>query len=46
MLRKVVRIVGLVGILLSSVAVSATPAGYEVSFPKGFRDWFVVNSMS
>ena len=45
MLRKVVRIVGLVGILLSSVAVSATPAGYEVSFPKGFRDWFVVNSM-
>jgi hypothetical protein len=45
MLRKVVRIVGLVGILLSSVAVSATPAGYEVSFPNGFRDWFVVNSM-
>jgi hypothetical protein len=45
MLRKLVRIVGLVGILLPLAAVSAVPAGYEVAFPNGFRDWFVVNSM-
>jgi Cytochrome P460 len=45
MLGKLVRIASLVGILLPLAAVSATPAGYEVSFPNGFRDWFVVNSM-
>ena len=45
MLRKLVRILGLVGILLPLAAVSATPAGYEVQFPNGFRDWFAVNSM-
>jgi hypothetical protein len=45
MLRKLVRILGLVGILLPLAAVSAVPAGYEVAFPNGFRDWFVVNSM-
>jgi hypothetical protein len=45
MLRRLLRIVGLVGILLPLAAVSAIPAGYEVPFPNGFRDWFAVNSM-
>jgi hypothetical protein len=45
MLRKRVGIPGIVGILLSLGAVSAIPAGDEVAFPNGFRDWFAVNSM-
>jgi hypothetical protein len=45
MLRKRVGILGIVGILLSLGAVSAIPAGDEVAFPNGFRDWFAVNSM-
>jgi hypothetical protein len=45
MLRKLVRILGLVGILLPLAAVSAAPTDYEVQFPNGFRNWFAVNSM-
>jgi hypothetical protein len=45
MLRKLVGIFGLAGVLMSLAAASATPAGDEVAFPNGFRDWFVVNSM-
>jgi hypothetical protein len=45
MLRNLVGILGLAGILLSLGAVSAIPAGDEVAFPNGFRDWFAVNSM-
>jgi hypothetical protein len=45
MLRNLVGILGLAGVLLSLGAVSAIPAGDEVAFPNGFRDWFAVNSM-
>jgi hypothetical protein len=45
MMRKLVRILGFAGILISLSAVSAKPAGDDVPFPDGFRDWFVVNSM-
>jgi hypothetical protein len=38
-------VLALAGILMSSGARSAMPAD-EVAFPKGFRDWFVVNSMT
>jgi Cytochrome P460 len=42
MQRTLVGILGLSGVLLLG---AAKPAGDEVSFPKGFRDWFGVNSM-
>ena len=45
MQRKLLRILGIAGVLMSLGAVSAAPAGDEVPFPNGFRDWFVVNSM-
>ena len=46
MVRKLVGILGLAGIFVSLGAVSAKPAGDDVPFPNGFRDWFVVNSMT
>jgi hypothetical protein len=45
MLKKNMAILGLVGVSLSLSALSARPAGDDVPFPNGFRDWFVVNSM-
>jgi hypothetical protein len=33
------------GTLMLLGAVAAQPVGYDVPFPSGFRDWFVVNSM-
>jgi hypothetical protein len=42
---KLVRVLGLAGILLSFGALSATSAEDTVPFPNGFKDWFVVNSM-
>ena len=45
MLWSFAGVLVLAGILMSSGARSATPAD-EVAFPKGFRDWFVVNSMT
>lgn len=43
-LRNLAGVLGLGGVLMSFGALSATSAGDEVPFPKGFRDWFVVNS--
>jgi len=45
MQRKLVGIVGIATTLMLLGAVTAQTAGYDVPFPKGFRDWFVVNSM-
>jgi hypothetical protein len=45
MLQKTFRAFALAGVLLSWSTVFAKPAGNEVAFPTGFRDWFVVNSM-
>ncbi len=45
MKQKLRSILGIAGILLLLGTVSAQPAGQDVPFPKGFRDWFVVNSM-
>jgi Cytochrome P460 len=45
MQRKLLSTVRLVGILIPLVALSAQTAGDDVPFPKGFRDWFAVNSM-
>ena len=45
MQRKLLRAVRLVGTLIPLVALSAQTAGDDVPFPKGFRDWFAVNSM-
>jgi Cytochrome P460 len=45
MWRKSLTMLGLAGVLVLLGAVSAQPAGYDVSFPDGFRDWFAVNSM-
>jgi hypothetical protein len=45
MFRKPLRILTLTGFLLSLGAVFAKPAGSDVPFPNGFRNWFVVNSM-
>jgi hypothetical protein len=45
MRRSLAVVLGLAGILVLPAAHSATPAD-EVAFPKGFRDWFVVNSMT
>jgi hypothetical protein len=42
---KLVRVLGLTGILLSFGALSATSAEDMAPFPNGFRDWFAVNSM-
>jgi hypothetical protein len=42
---KFVGILSLTAILTSFGAISGKPAGDEVAFPNGFRDWFVVNSM-
>jgi hypothetical protein len=44
-LRKLLRTSSLIGILVSLGAISAIPAGDDVPFPTGFRDWFAVNSM-
>ncbi len=46
MLCKLAEVLGTVGILMSLGALSAQSAADEVPFPKGFRDWFVVNSMT
>jgi hypothetical protein len=46
MLRKFVVVLGSAGALMLFSALSAASAGDEVPFPNGFRDWFVVNSMS
>ena len=45
MLRKLLRASSLIGILVSLGAISTIPAGDDVPFPTGFRDWFAVNSM-
>lgn len=45
MLCKLLRTSGLIGILMSLGAISTIPAGDDVPFPTGFRDWFAVNSM-
>jgi hypothetical protein len=45
MQRKLLIILGVAGILISSAVVSAKSAGDDVPFPDGFRNWFVVNSM-
>jgi hypothetical protein len=42
---KSVGVLSLTAILVFLSALSAKPAGDEVAFPNGFRDWFVVNSM-
>ena len=46
MLLKLLGICGFAGILTSLGAVPTKSAGDDVPFPNGFRDWFVVNSMS
>jgi len=43
--RKRLGLLGLAALLLWLGAVSAQTAGYDIQFPNGFRDWFVVNSM-
>ena len=45
MLRKLIGVIGLAGIWMSLGAASTISAGYDVPFPKAFRDWFAVNSM-
>ena len=42
---KRLRVLILAVSLMLIAAVPAQPAGDQVRFPKGFRDWFVVNSM-
>jgi cytochrome P460 len=44
-LRKLTGILGL-ALIVTLFAAAAAPAGYEVRFPEGFRDWFLVNSMT
>ena len=46
MLRKLAGVLGLAVILTLFGTPSATSADDGVRFPNGFRDWFVVNSMS
>jgi hypothetical protein len=46
MLHKLAGALGLAVIVTLFGASSATPAEDEAAFPDGFRDWFVVNSMS
>jgi Cytochrome P460 len=45
MQRRYTGVLGVAGLLISLAAVSAQSSGDDVSFPHGFRDWFVVNSM-
>jgi hypothetical protein len=45
MQRRRARILGLAGTLVLIGALFAQTTGYDVQFPHGFRDWFVVNSM-
>jgi hypothetical protein len=45
MLRNVLRIFGLATSLATIGAISTISADDDVPFPKGFRDWFAVNSM-
>jgi hypothetical protein len=46
MLRKIISVLGLVGMLMSLGAASTISAADDgVAFPTGFRNWFVVNSM-
>jgi Cytochrome P460 len=45
-LCKPAGVLGVAGILMMFGAPSATSADDGVPFPNGFRDWFVVNSMS
>lgn len=45
MMKKTVGVLVLVGVSISLGTLSTKPAVDEVSFPNGFRDWFVVNSM-
>ena len=42
---KLLRVLIVAVPLLLIVALAAQPTGEQVPFPKGFRDWFVVNSM-
>lgn len=43
--RRFRMILVFAGILLPLGTISAQPAGDDVPFPNGFRDWFLVNSM-
>jgi hypothetical protein len=45
-LCKLAGVLGLAAIFTWFAAPSATSADDGVPFPNGFRDWFVVNSMS
>jgi Cytochrome P460 len=45
MQRRVFGILVFAGILIALSAGSAQTGGYDIQFPSGFRDWFVVNSM-
>ena len=45
-LCKLAGVLGIAIVLTLFGAPSATSADYGVRFPNGFRDWFVVNSMT
>ena len=45
MQRRITKRLGFIGILVMLGTVAAQPAGEDVKFPDGFRDWFLVNSM-
>jgi hypothetical protein len=45
MQRRLAGMFALVSTLIMLVAVTAQTASYDVPFPTGYRDWFVVNSM-
>jgi hypothetical protein len=45
LLNKPAGLLGL-AIIVTSFVAAAAPAGYEIRFPEGFRDWFLVNSMT
>jgi hypothetical protein len=46
MQRRLVSIFGMIGMVMCLGALSAQTAGDDIPFPNGFRDWFVVNSMT
>jgi hypothetical protein len=46
MQRKLVGALGVAGVLVSAGTLWAASASDEVPFPKGFRDWFFVNSLT
>ena len=45
MRRDCIGVLGMVGVSISFTVASAQTAGYEIAFPNGFRNWFLVNSM-